>query len=188
MLRSTTVLLLLAISATAAAEDRLNYTFLQATYGQIDFKDLDVNGDAFGLGGSMAIADQFHLFADYSKASLDFDIDADLFDAGVGFNTPISDNIDVIAQLAYVYSSVSAPGFSSVDDNGFGLGVGLRALVSPQVELNGSVQYVDMSDGGNNTSLGAGFLFHINEMFAVGVGGNWDDDTSSYAIGGRLKF
>ncbi|MGH8223316.1 MAG: outer membrane beta-barrel protein [Woeseiaceae bacterium] len=186
MLRSILVLLAFAISATAAAEG-LNYTYLQASYGQVEFDDFDVDGDGFGISGSFALTEQFFLFGTYEMADFDFDVEADTFDLGGGFHAPLADNIDVVATLAYVYTEVSS-GFGSVDDNGYGIGVGLRALVSPKVELNGGVEYVDLSDSGSDTGFGAGFLFHINDMFSVGLSGSWNDDASAYSLGGRLNF
>lgn len=187
MNRFVAFLLLTGLSAGAAAEG-LNYNFLEVGYGEVNIDSPDVDGDALGIGGSYAMTDEFHLFAAYSMADFDFDVELTEFNVGVGFNTPIADNIDVVASLAYVYAEVDVPGFGSEDDNGYGLGVGLRALVSPQVELHGGVDYVDLSDSGSDTVLGAGFRFNFNERFAAGLSGSWGDDVSSYTLTGRLDF
>ena len=80
------------------------------------------------------------------------------------------------------------PGFGSVDDNGIGLGVGLRYAVNEQFEIDAGISYVDFSDGGDDTTFGAGFLYNITESFSVGVGGDWGDDATAYSIGGRFYF
>jgi hypothetical protein len=87
-----------------------------------------------------------------------------------------------------VYAEFEVPGLGSSDDNGLGLGLGLRALVSPQVELHGGVNYVELSDSGNDTVLGAGFRFNFNEQFAAGLAGSWGDDVSTYTLTGRIYF
>jgi hypothetical protein len=193
MNRFVSFLLLMGLSAGAAAQGTqgasgLNYNFVEVSYGQVNIDSPDVDGDGFGIGGSYALTDQFHLFANYTMTDFDFDVDGTDFNVGFGFNTPISNNIDVVATLSYVYVELEASGFGSADDNGLGGGLGLRALVSPQVELYGGVEYVDLSDSGSDTALGAGFRFNFNERFAAGFGGSWSDDASSYTLSGRMYF
>jgi len=193
MNRFVSFLLLLGISAGAAAQGAanssgLNYTYAEIGYGQVNIDDPDVDGDGFGIGGSFALTDQFHLFGSYTTTDLDFDVDATNFDLGFGFNTPLADNIDVVATLSYVYVEFEAAGFGSADDNGLGGGLGLRALLNPQIELFGGVEYVDLSDSGSDTALGLGGRYNFNEQFAVGLAGSWSDDTNSYTLTGRMNF
>ncbi len=193
MNRFVSFLLLMVFSAGAAAQGAdgsqgLNYTYAEIGYGQVNFDSPDIDGDGFGIGGSYALTEQFHLLANYSTADLDFDIDYTDFSVGFGFNSPISDTIDVVATLSYVYVELDASGFGSADDNGLGGGLGLRALVNPQIELFGGVEYIDLSDSGSDTSLGAGARYNFNEQFAVGFAGNWSDDANSYTLSGRMYF
>ena len=193
MNRFVCFLLLMGLSAGAAAQGAdgasgLKYTFVEVGYGQLSFDDPDVDGDGFGIGGSYALTDQFHLFANYRTASLDFDIDTTDMNVGFGFNSPISDTIDVVATLSYVYVEFDQATFGSADDNGLGGGIGLRALMTPQIELFGGVEYVDLSDSGSDTALGAGIRYNFNEKFAAGLAGDWSDDASSYTLTGRMYF
>jgi len=187
MNRFVSFLLLMGLSAGAAAEG-LNYNFIELGYGRVDIEDADIDGDGFSVGGSFAVSDEFHLFGNYSTADFDFDVDFTQFDLGIGFNTAIADNIDVVAKLSYEYVEIEASGFGSEDDNGYGIGIGLRALVSPQVELHGGVDHVDLSDSGSDTSLVAGFRFNFMERFSVGLAGSWGDDFSTYTLAGRMYF
>jgi hypothetical protein len=180
-------LALFVFSATAAAED-LNYNFIQGSYGQIEVDDVDVDGDGFGIEGSVALTDRFHLFGGYTTADMDFGVDLNQLEAGVGFNSPISETVDLIASLAYVSAEVEIPGFGSTDDSGYGLGLGLRAMVTPVLEVNGDIQYVDFGDGGDDTGFGAGFLYSFTERFAAGLSGDWSDDFSSYQLNARMLF
>jgi hypothetical protein len=180
-------LALFVFSATAVAED-LNYNFIQGSYGQIEVDDVDVDGDGFGIEGSVALTDRFHLFGGYTTADLDFGIDLNQLEAGIGFNSPISETVDLIASLAYVSAEVEAAGFGSVDDSGYGLGVGLRAMLTPVLEVNGDIQYVDFGDGADDTGFGAGFLYSFTERFAAGLSGDWSDDFSSYQLNARMLF
>lgn len=189
MWRSMMVLALIPLSGAALAED-FDYSFVQGSYGQVDFDGLG-DGDGLGIAGSMAVSDRFHVFGGYETGEIDidvggfsFDADFDGFEAGLGFNTPVSDTVDLVATLSYLSLDIEG-----VDEDGYGLGVGLRAMASPTVELNGGINYADLggSDSGD-TSFGAGFLYHFTDTFAVGLGGDWGDDVSSYALNGRFSF
>lgn len=187
MKRSCVVLALLSFSVAATAEG-LDYSYVQGSYSQVELDDVDVDGDGFGIGGSFAIADNFAVFGGYETGELDFDIESTGFQIGGLFHTPLSDRVDLVSSLAYVWTELDAPGFSSVDDNGFGLGVGLRGMATPKVEWNGGVSYVDFNDGGDDTSFGAGVRYHFTEAFSAGLSGGWGDDSSSYGISGRMSF
>jgi hypothetical protein len=175
-------------ASTVAMADGLNYTFGEVSYGRVDIDDADVDGDGFGIAGSFALTDEFHLFGGYQTADFDFGIDFNQLNLGVGFNTPIADTIDVVASLSYVNLELDAGSFGSADDNGYAIGVGLRGMAGPQIELHGGIEYVDLSDSGSDTSFGAGVRFNINDMFSVGLAGNWTDDFSQYRLTGRLYF
>lgn len=187
MLRSTLTLMLLAVAAVASAED-FDYTYFNAGYGIVEFDDIDVDGDGFGIGGSFEIGEQFHAFAGYELASLDFDVDATQWNAGFGYHTMLSEVVGAYANLSYQYVEVDVPGFGSADDNGYGFAVGLRFAATPELELTGGIQYVDLSDSGDNTGFGAGGLYSFTDNFAVGLAGSWDDDATSYQLTGRFYF
>ena len=183
MARSILAVSILLLSSLAIAQqDGFSYSYLQASYHRADYDGFGGDADGFGIGASVAIAEQFHLFGGYTGTELDNGIDADGWQAGVGFNTPISPNMDAVVRASYV--SVDVGPF---DDDGFALGAGVRVAASEAIELELGLSYVD-TDTGNDTSVEAGFLFNIDESFAVGVGGSWDDDVSVWSLNGRLYF
>jgi len=187
MLRSSLLALLLAFSAAANAEG-FDYNYFELGYGILEFDDIDVDGDGFGLAGSYAINPDIHVFAAYEDAGLDFGVDATQFAAGIGYNTELSPTVDAVARLSYQYAEIDVPGFGSVDDNGFGLGVGLRFAASDVLELDAGIDYVDFGDGGDDTSFGVGGLYSFSDAFDLGLSGSWSDDTSSYVLSGRFYF
>lgn len=186
-MKRSLLFLFVALGLAGTANAEFNYNLVSASYGTVDFDDLDVDGDGFGLAASFAIAENFHVFGGVDTADLDFDVDLTSWSAGMGYNTPISEKVDVIAQLSYENLEVDTP-FGDADDDGFGLGVGLRVAASEKVELNGSVTYVDLSDSGDNTALGAGFLFNFTESISAGVQASFDDDVNVYSVTGRIYF
>ena len=187
MKRSMLIVALLSLSATAAAEG-LDYSFVQGSYTQVEFDDLDIDGDGFGIGGSLAIGDRFAVFAGVDTADLDFDVETTGWEVGGLYHAPLSDRVDFVSSLSYVSVEIDVPGFGSADDDGFGVGIGLRGMASPQLELSGGISYVDLNDSGDDTSFSAGMLYHFTDAFAVGLGGSWGDDASAYGISGRISF
>ena len=187
MLRSSLVILVLALSASASAED-FDYSFLSIGYGVIDFDDIGVDGDGLNIGGSFAINDTIHIFGEYQDADLDFGIDASTLSAGIGYNTSVSPAVDLLARLSYEYVEVDPPGPGSFDDSGFGFGVGLRYAASDRIELNAGISYVDLGDGGDETSFGVAGFYDFSNAFALGLSGDWSSDISIYTLTGRLYF
>jgi len=187
MFRSTLIILLVALSASARAAD-FDYNYISLGYGQVDFDNPGVDGDGFGIDGSYAISDDFHVFAGYTAADLDFGIDATTLSAGIGYNGALSEVVDLVARLSYEYVELDASGFGSVDDNGLGLGVGLRFAASDELELNAGINYIELSDSGNDTGFEAGGLYNLTDAFSLFINGDWSDDSSAYMVGGRFNF
>ncbi|MBT8089889.1 MAG: porin family protein [Gammaproteobacteria bacterium] len=187
MLRSSLVLLLLAFAASASAKE-FDYNYFSLSYGNIEFDDINVDGDGFGLAGSYAINEDFHVFAGYQAAGLDFGIDVSSLGAGLGYHTTLTPVVDLVASVSYQYIDFDAPGPGDADDNGLGLTVGLRFAASEEIELNAGISYVDFSDSGNDTGFGVGGLYSFTDAFALGLGAEWSDDATSYTLEGRFYF
>ena len=181
-------LMSLLASSAAAVADGPGYSYIQGSYGQIEVDDVDVDGDGFGVAGSAALTEHFHLFGGYSTADMGSGVDVNQLEAGVGYNHPVSDTVDVVLSLAYLSAEVDLPGPLSIDDSGYGLGVGLRGMLTPALEVNGELQFVDFGDGGDDTGFGAGFLYNFTEQFAAGASGDWTGDISTYQLNARFLF
>lgn len=187
MLRLSILAVLLALSAAASAED-FDYSFLTLGYASVDFDDAGVDGDGFGIGGSYAINPQYHVFAAYTASDLDFNIDASSWNAGFGYHTGVSDTVDLVAGISYEYVELDPPGAGSFDDSGLGLGIGLRFAANEQFEVHAGINYVDLSDSGSDTGFELGGLYNFNGAFALGLSGDWSDDSSAYTLSGRFYF
>ena len=178
------------VSSPAHAQQRrptFDYTYLEASYNRADYDNFNADGDGLGLRVSYAFARNFHAFAGYAGQDVDSSVDADGWIAGVGLNQSLSQSLDVVVRLSYQTTEVNAPGIGPVDNDGYGIGAGVRVRANRWIELFGGLNYVDL-DSGNETTLDAGFLFNINRAFAVGVSGQWDDDVSVLSLNGRLYF
>ncbi len=179
----------LVLASTLVWAQEPSYSYIQASYVHIeldnDFGDVDGNG--FAAGGSIPINDQWHVFAGYSSSDFDFSIDLDEFSIGGGWHTPISDNTDFVAEVAYVSADASANGFS-VDDDGLGLSVGIRSMVQEDLELFAAISHVELDSAGDGTSIGGGAWYTVSGNLAVGLSASFDDDATGIGLGIRLYF
>jgi len=78
--------------------------------------------------------------------------------------------------------------FGSVNNSGYGLGLGLRSNLIDKVERFGSFDYVDLSDSGSNTSFTLGMGYRLTKRFQLGALYMADQDASGYGIGFRFYF
>lgn len=190
--------LLLAGSMVTAHADGPRYTYAELGYAHIklDVAGRDRSGDGAVLGGSVAVTDTVHLFGGYTYAEFDFnsggfgnaDIDYRSLTLGVGANLSINSTVDLVGRLAYVTAEAKRIGFK-VDEDGYGLSAGVRAMVTEQIELNGFVNYVDLgSDLGDDASVSLGALYSFTDQFAVGLGGEFGGDASAITAGVRFYF
>jgi hypothetical protein len=182
--------LLQAVSSPALAQRQrpsFDYTYLEASYSKVDYDNFNSDGDGLGLKASFALSSHFHVFGGYAGQDIDSSIDANGWIAGVGINQSLSRLLDVVVRVSYQTSEVDAPGIGPVDNDGYGIGAGVRVGANEWIELFGGLNYVDL-DSGNETTLDAGFLLNISRAFAIGVSGQWDDDVSILSLNGRLYF
>lgn len=188
MLRSSLVLLVLAFSVSANAGD-FDYNYLQLDYSNLEFDNNSIDGDGLGISGSFAINPDWHVFAGYQSVGLDFGIDLNAFNAGVGYNTEMSPTIDAFARFSYEYIELDAPaGFGSTDDSGFGFGIGMRFAASEELEVVAGIDYIDFGSGGDDTAFSLGGLYSFSDAFALGLGASWASDTTAYNVNGRFYF
>lgn len=194
MLRSTLLFILFAFTGAVYADD-FNYNSVTVGYVAAEFDDDfggSVDGDLLGIQGSAAVGESFFVFGSFATGEVEDDlgddVDLDQANAGFGYHMSISENVDLVTSLSYEYIEISDQGVS-LDENGLGLGVGLRYAASESVEINGGINYVDYDDFfGDRTSFHADVLFNFTENLAGTVGGEWGDDVTQYTIGARYYF
>ncbi len=181
---------LLALCAAPALADEFSYSYINLGYQAVEIDlggGFDVDGDGFAIGGSFEGGESWHIFGGYGSTSFDFGVDLNEFAIGGGYHTPISDKVDFVGELAYVTVEVEVPGGFSTDDDGIGVSIGLRGMMSDVVELSGSINYVDLG-GGGETSFGANAWFNMGPAFALGISAGFGDDVTAYGVGVRWYF
>jgi hypothetical protein len=185
----------IVLPALAAAQEpttrpqspQFNYTYVELGYEELDFDlgPVDVDGDGLKLSGSYEINDDWHVYASYGSYDLDFGIDIDEWTLGAGYVFPLKEDIDIYGRVLYIDQSADA-GPASADDDGLGLQARIRARVTDELELEGGIQYVDVSD--TDTSLQAGARYHFSESFSAGIGITFAGDTDGMSINARYSF
>jgi hypothetical protein len=188
-----------SLSALAAASallpflaqaEGLSYSYVEGAYINTDVDQFDEEVDGFALRGSFEVTDQVFLFAGYDTQSTSIfgtDLDLERFNLGGGYAWSIGPSADVYGKIGYVQYEADAGGFD-VDDDGYMLGVGLRGRVAEQLELEGGLNYVDLSDSGDDTSVVLGARWFFTDQLAGGVEGEFGDDFSTYGINVRWDF
>ncbi|MCK8103329.1 outer membrane beta-barrel protein [Pseudoalteromonas sp. 2CM36K] len=181
----------LVASPIALAEQTPNFNFVSGGY-----LDADIDGesaDGWTIDGSKLVSENVFLSGQYqtvgdSVNGADFDIN--WLSAGVGYRTAISSSTDFYGLLTYenIELEASYAGRSeSEDENGYGLSVGLRSMVSESFELDGRLGYVDIDDD-SETSISVGARYYINENVSFGANYTSLDDLDLISATVRYSF
>lgn len=170
----------------AAAED-FDYTYLEVGYvsTEIDLGPLDVDGDGLGVRGSYGFGNDLYAFVGLADQEFDFDVDGTQLSFGMGWHHGLNEMADLLAEVSYVSVDLESP-FSAADEDGFGLGLGLRGRVWENIELEAGIDYVDLDD--SDTSLSFDGRYYFNETVAVGGGLSFSDDATGWTLGVRAEF
>lgn len=182
--------LVFALSPALASD--LSYNFIEIGYLEaeldVDLAGFSVDGDGYGVGGSFEVGENWFVGVSYSTIGFDFGVDLDQISVGGGYHFGMSERTDFFATLSYLSAEISASGFDSVDEDGYGVSVGIRSMLTDNFELNGSIGYSDLGDGADGTAFNAGALYSFTPTFAIEFGIGIDEDVTLYALGGRFYF
>lgn len=184
-LRTTLGALCVLLFATSAQAGTFSYTYLEAGYVDVEFDYgvADVDGDGFGIAGSAAINENFHVFGQYSALEAnDFDADQDDLTLGLGLNTPLNETVDLYGRLGWHQTEWESGGFTD-DDDGFVAFVGIRALPAEQFEFNADISHIAVGD--DDTRFGLGGLFNVTPAFALRAHYYLSSDFNGFIFGVR---
>lgn len=186
MKRIALVLALSTIAISAQASE-LDYNYAQASYVGADIDGTSLDG--FGLNGSFKFNDDFYGIAGYQQTSKG-SVELSEFDFGLGFRKNIHEGTDWVSELSWIRNTFDYGPYST-SNNGYRIATGVRSMVSEQFELNGKINYTNVSNFGNGFGVGVGGVYHFNDTFGVGIGFDYadrDTNLNSWNIGARLNF
>ena len=192
---------LLAAGTAAAAEPQWNYG--QIGWIQVDGPEDNGEGDGFKIDGSIGFLENYHFQLSYEDGSLDGtpnDDDWDGYRTALGFHQAINSagNTQFIANINYFDIDFDEDGGEGVYDgsaSGYGLGFGLRSMISEKVELEGMIDWTkgeyDYDNGYfsdedyTDTTLSVGGRYHWMPNISTGlkIVLNAGDQTDSFGYG-----
>ncbi|XQF92615.1 outer membrane beta-barrel protein [Pseudoalteromonas espejiana] len=180
-----------AVASPAALAESPNFNYVSAGYldGDIDGDD----ADGWTFDGSTLLGENFFLSGQYQTVGNSddgVDVDFNWLSAGLGYRTAISASTDFYGLVTYENVEVEASyrGSSiSDDENGYGLSVGVRSMVSDNIELDGRLGYIDIADE-SETSFTVGARYYFNNNFSLGANYTTLDELDLVGLTARYSF
>lgn len=179
-----------ALAPAYAHADGFSYSYVEGGYVNTDIDDFDEDVDGFALGGSFELTPHLFVFGNYANQGTSIfgtDVNLEQFQLGAGYAWPLSGNLDLYGKVGYAHAQFEVPG-PNFDDDGYLLAAGMRGRLTDAFELEGSVNYTDLNDSGDDTTLGVAARYYFTPQFAVGVAGDFGDDANTYGVNVRWSF
>ncbi|MGH1485180.1 MAG: hypothetical protein ACRBCI_03100 [Cellvibrionaceae bacterium] len=176
---------LFSVTTNVVADNGIQYNYAEFRFvADAELDDVDVDGDGFAFSGSFRLDELFYLVADYEDIGFDRGVDSTVIQLGAGVIAPY-EKVDIIGELAIVDADVDGPG-GSESDTGFRLTGGVRGYVMPQLEVRGTLNYVDVEDDDTFVTLAADYF--INDSFSVNIAKDLSAELDRLSIGVRYYF
>ena len=202
-MKTQLILKLAALSASLAAPASAqgpNWDLIEIGYAQLKLDGIDgLKPSGFMLSGSKLLNDNTFITGSYSQLSDDLGgfsqnikFDIDMASVGLGYRYAYNNSSDLYATLSYEYIKASAgtDGFSQdEDDNGYGLTVGIRSMVTDVFEVDAAIGYVSgggIDDGSRSLTIGGNYYF--TDKMAVGLHYELLEDADTAGINLRYTF
>jgi len=187
--------ILSSLAALAAAlplaghAETMNYSYAELGYVDttIEASGDDIDGDGFALRGSLAVHQNYFVFANYQDLSFDGGVDTTLLEVGGGGHWPLSDKVDIIGKVGITKAELDSGRFDA-DDDGFLLGARVRGVIAPKVELEAGFDYRDLDEAGDDTTLVFDGRYFFIENLAGGVTAAFGDDDKFFGLNLRYTF
>ena len=80
-----------------------------------------------------------------------------------------------------------SPGFG-FDDDGLGLGGGIRAQLAPALQVEAMLRYVDLDQSGSDTGLELLGRYYFSDRYAFTLETTLDDNVDTLSFGFRAEF
>ena len=199
---------LTATSTVLAAETNFNYTSVSIAAIGVSLDD-DLVIPVGGFSNQVAIYDSLSgagvtgaiqldsnivigLSSTYlSNSGFGTKIEESAFAIGAGYVIPTGPATDVFlsADFVRITAEVCNRSFCFKDtERGYGLSGGARHWVTQSVEINGSLNYVDVGDFGDSTSVGIGGAYWFNANASARLGLGFSSDATSASLGFGFAF
>lgn len=170
-------------TATASAAEGVSYNYLEGGYVTSNLQD-SPDADGWAVGGSAAIAPNFHLFANFNSQEVDeADFDIDNWRLGVGYNHAISARSDLVTRVAYERYETRFQDF-----DGYSVEVGMRGALTPMFEGYAMAGYEDGSDYDGDFYGRLGAQVKFNPSWGLSGDVKFADNDTQWFVGPRFTF
>lgn len=179
-----------ALPMSAQAAER-SYSYVELDYVNVDF-DLgagsNTDADGFALRGSVELGESnFFGFGSYADTNGNgFDLTQS--ELGLGYAHPLNDKADLVAELAWRNTDVSATGFGSADSDDARLSVGFRGNLADNFEGTIKANYIDGDAYDGEFGATVGGQFKISDTWGITGEVEFVDDVTTYGVGVRASF
>lgn len=182
---------LFSAALTANASD-LDYNFVEGSYNKVDVEGESFDG--FGIKGSYAFNDSFYGFAGYQQNDDDA-LELSETTIGLGFRKALNAKTDWTNEVSFVSNDIdlsAVAGIGGGSENGYRVATGVRSLLTDKFELNGNLNYTDVSNFGNGIGAGVGAIYHVNNTWGLTANYNYgqrdDVEINNWGVGVRASF
>lgn len=167
-----------AVLAQSPNWNKVDASYLDTDVGVDGAGELSFDG--FRVGGSatikpdLVVLDNLFVFADFDSVTNDdsnFDLDIDFLSAGIGSYKHLTKTTDLYATASFERAkfSGSVQEFStSASENAWAVGIGLRSMLTPTIELDAKLDYVAFDEELIRFNLSA--FYHVTKNFSFGLG------------------
>jgi len=177
-------LLLQGIATAQTVEEKT--VGLSYSYAELRFVDVDNRGgDGIRFNLSYELERNWMIVGGLTALDFNNNVDSTVVEVGGGYVWHYSNDFDLVSTLRFVRADVDTPGGGS-DDNGFAFSAGARGLLSPQFEIRGSVNHVNLDDSDTYLELAGDYYF--TKQFSAGVSLEFAGDADAFTIGARWFF
>ena len=176
------------LSSTQAFADSPKWDFLELSIS-------DTNPQGFNFLASKLVTDNVFVTGEFNKFSdnvLGVDVDLDTLVLCAGYKHSLTENTDWYGSMSYVDMNGVTSGFGfkrGIDHNGFGIGTGVRSMLTDQFELSGHFTYSEIDDE-SATGFAVNALYYLTEQVGLNAIYSYTLDTNedSIGIGARFTF
>lgn len=178
--------LVAALPFAASAQDSksgLNYNYVQGGYVSTNTDAGDADG--WGLGGSVAVHPNVHLFGNYASQDVDgVNADFDQWRVGVGYNRSFSSKADFVANVAYEKYDLGG----GADFDGYSIEGGVRAALAPKFEGYAVLGYEDGGDFDGDAYGRLGATVNFNKTWGLNADVKIADGDTQWFVGPRISW
>ncbi len=155
-------------------------------YAELRFVDVDSNsGDGLSFKGSYQLPNNWLIVGGVTSLDFNNNVDGTFVELGAGYVWDYKADFDLFATLRYVNASIDNPA-GDIDESGLAFSAGTRGMLTPEFEIRGSVNHVNLDNSDTYLELAGDYYF--SQRFAAGLSVEFAGDTDVITFGARWYF